>query len=157
MTDEMNAGAKPADHAQAQGSIGYGRGPVLAGAVLAALLIPVLLLGGFGAANAMTARHAARIAQIAEAPPTPNTGDESPGADHSATPPDRASDQIPVPPQPDTIYYIQRGDTLTALSAKFGQSIDSLANYNAVRNVNVISTGAVLRVPYIYVPTAPIK
>lgn len=54
----------------------------------------------------------------------------------------------------DEVYYIQDGDTLTSLSAKFGVSVDCLADYNAVRDVNVISAGSALRVPYLYVPTS---
>jgi LysM repeat protein len=119
---------------------------------VAAVLIPLLIMGGIGAASAMTATGAANSTHLTTAPPTPGPGDETPGSDDPSTPPDRNSDQTGVPTPADEIYYIQEGDTLTALSAQFGMSIDSIANYNAVRDVNVISEGAVLRVPFIYVP-----
>jgi LysM repeat protein len=156
MTDETNTRAKPVGRARTQGPWGYGKGTVVAAGVAAAVLIPLLIASGISAAGAMTAQRAVHTAQAAEALPTSDAGDESPGTKDPATPPDRDSDQTVVPPQEDTIYYIQEGDTLTALSAKFGQSIDSIANYNAVRDVNVISEGAVLRVPFIYLPPAAV-
>jgi LysM repeat protein len=136
----------------------YGKGPVVAGGIVAVVLVPLLILGGIGAVSAMTASGSASqsrpvatpTAAPTEAPPTavPSTA----GTDDPVTPPDRDSDQPEVIQHEDTIYYIQDGDTLTTLSAKFGMSIDYIADYNAVRDVNVISAGAVLRVPFIYVP-----
>ncbi|ROR76024.1 LysM domain-containing protein [Plantibacter flavus] len=124
---------------------------MIAGGASAAVLLGVLLVGGLGAANTMSAIADARAAQAVptmSVSPTPDTDD-------SVTPPDRDSDQNPVPEPVDEIYVIQEGDTLTDLSARFGMSIDYIANYNAVRDVNVISEGAVLRVPFIYIPPAP--
>lgn len=154
--DHQNRVAPPTQPARPRRPLGYGKGPLVAGSVMAAILVPLLIASGIGAASAMSNPRSAINSQPSEAPPTPDTGDESPGTDNPATPPDRDSDQTVAPPPEDTIYYIQRGDTLTALSAKFGMSIDYIANYNAVRDVNIINEGAVLRVPYIYVPPAPL-
>lgn len=45
------------------------------------------------------------------------------------------------------IYTIQRYDTLTQISAWMGFSVDEIANYNEIRDANIISEGASLRVP----------
>ena len=151
MTNDLNdmaSATQTAGRTLVHGSATLGRGPVVAATAVAAVLIAVLIAGGFSAAGAMTAPRAA----TSEAPQTPDTGDESPVTDDPSTPPDRDSDQTEVTPPADTIYSIREGDTLTALSAQFGMSIDSIAAYNAVRDVNVISAGAVLRVPFIYLP-----
>lgn len=119
--------------------------PVVTTAVLIAAVAALLAWGGVSAAGAMaTPRIPAQPA---------STGVETPVADPS-TPPDRDSDQTVEAPPEDTVYFIQRGDTLTSISAELGVSIDAIAEYNAVRDVNVISEGAVLRLPYIYIPPA---
>lgn len=46
-----------------------------------------------------------------------------------------------------TIYMIQKGDTLTKLSRQFSYSVDELANFNQIRNVNLIYANSVLRIP----------
>jgi hypothetical protein len=154
MTDDLNTNTQPVDRVRTPSSMGFGRGPLIAGSVVAGILIPLLLVSGIGAAQALSAPSAANSAHRTEAPPTSGPGDEAPETD-PVTPPDRDSDQTGVPPQEDEIYYIQDGDTLTELSARFDMSVDALANYNAVRDVNVISEGAALRVPFIYAPPAP--
>jgi LysM repeat protein len=45
------------------------------------------------------------------------------------------------------VYMIQPGDTLAKISAAFGYSADELANYNQIRNVNLIYANSALRVP----------
>lgn len=45
------------------------------------------------------------------------------------------------------VYIIQEGDTLSELSAVFGYSVDEIANFNQVRNVNLIYDGSALRIP----------
>lgn len=68
----------------------------------------------------------------------------------SAQTPDRGSDQDEAPfRSDDRIYTIVSGDTLVGISAKFGISVDSLADYNDIRNVDLIYTGSVLRIPAI--------
>lgn len=44
-------------------------------------------------------------------------------------------------------YQIRRGDTLSALAARFGTSVSALAKANGIKNVNLIYAGATLRVP----------
>jgi murein DD-endopeptidase MepM/ murein hydrolase activator NlpD len=43
-------------------------------------------------------------------------------------------------------YTIRRGDTLSALAARFNTSVSALARANGIRNVNLIYAGASLRV-----------
>lgn len=45
------------------------------------------------------------------------------------------------------VYLIAPGDTLTSLSAAFGYSVDELANFNQIRNVNLIYANSALRIP----------
>lgn len=45
------------------------------------------------------------------------------------------------------VYIIQEGDTLSRLSAVFGYSVDEIANFNEIRNVNLIYDGSALRIP----------
>ena len=45
------------------------------------------------------------------------------------------------------IYYVQKGDTLSYVSSVTGYSVDSLAEYNGIFNVNVIYAGSAIRIP----------
>ena len=53
----------------------------------------------------------------------------------------------PVPPVPSTTYTIQSGDTLTAISGRFGVSIDAIVRLNNIANPDLIYAGQVLRIP----------
>lgn len=44
-------------------------------------------------------------------------------------------------------YFIQSGDTLSGISSYVHYSVDELANYNEIRNVDLIYAGSVLRIP----------
>lgn len=146
MTDNENRDATATGGSQT----GFGKGPVLVAAGVAVALAALLIPSGIGVAQALSTPP---LAVSTQAPSNPETGAETPVADPSALP-DRDSDPTPSPTPADRIYSIEPGDTLTSISAKLGMSVDSIAAYNAVRNVDVISEGAVLRVPFIYVPPA---
>lgn len=45
------------------------------------------------------------------------------------------------------VYMIQDGDTLSQLSAAFGFSVDELASFNHIRDVDIIYANSSLRVP----------
>lgn len=45
------------------------------------------------------------------------------------------------------IYLIEYGDTLSKLSKAFGYSVDELANFNQIRDVNLIYADSSLRIP----------
>lgn len=167
MTEEnMRGDDSPRAVAPKGRALDYGVGPVLVVGALSVLLIGGLvgaLAGGFPAnvaANAATS--SATPGEEVSSPSVDIDEDEGEGENPKGEPstlPDRGSDQneeeVVTPSEPtheDVIYYIQRGDTLTALSARFGVSVDYFAEYNAIRDVNIINEGAVLRVPYIYIP-----
>lgn len=48
----------------------------------------------------------------------------------------------------DVVYTIVSGDTLVSISAETGVSVDMLAEYNSIRNVNVIYEDSSLVIPY---------
>ncbi len=49
--------------------------------------------------------------------------------------------------QSGSVYTVKSGDTLSALAAKFGVSVASIANANNIKNVNFISIGQKLSIP----------
>jgi len=57
-------------------------------------------------------------------------------------------DAQPVPPgDACTWYTVQRGDTLTKVAAKYGSTVQAIAQRNGLRNVNLIYVGQRLCVP----------
>ena len=49
--------------------------------------------------------------------------------------------------QGDNVYIISRGDTLTSISAHYGVSVDEIAKYNQISDVNMIYADSALRIP----------
>lgn len=45
------------------------------------------------------------------------------------------------------VYYIKEGDTLSSISDKVLYSVDELAKYNKIKDVNLIYAGSALRIP----------
>lgn len=45
------------------------------------------------------------------------------------------------------IYLVKKGDTLTDVSARISYSVDEIAEYNHIKDVNLIYAGETLRVP----------
>lgn len=45
------------------------------------------------------------------------------------------------------VYLIQKGDTLSEISAKVLYSVDELAEYNKIKDVNLIYADSALRIP----------
>src|SRR5512141_1877241 len=55
---------------------------------------------------------------------------------------------LPPPPPPGQVYYVQRGDTLRKIAAKFGTTVDALLRLNPqITNPNVIYVGQGITVP----------
>ena len=48
---------------------------------------------------------------------------------------------------PDRIYLVQKGDTLSKISGMVSFSVDELAEYNHIKNVDLIYEGEALRIP----------
>jgi LysM repeat protein len=55
----------------------------------------------------------------------------------------------PTPAQAggETIYVVQRGDTLAKIAAKYGVTVKQIVDLNSIANPNLISTGQKLRIP----------
>jgi LysM repeat protein len=45
------------------------------------------------------------------------------------------------------IYLVEKGDTLTDVSSRISYSVDEIAEYNHIKDVNLIYAGETLRVP----------
>lgn len=54
---------------------------------------------------------------------------------------------VVVDPEGNMIYLVKKGDTLSGISGIVGYSVDELAKYNHIKNVNRIYTGESLRIP----------
>jgi len=61
--------------------------------------------------------------------------------------PEEETEEIEEPEGEDVVYTIVWGDTLSALSAKTGYSVEYLAEYNNIKNPNLIIAGHTLRYP----------
>lgn len=54
---------------------------------------------------------------------------------------------VVVDPEGNMVYIVKKGDTLSAVSRLVGYSVDELAEYNHIKNVNLIYTNESLRIP----------
>ena len=67
----------------------------------------------------------------------------------------------PAPPAPPpggtTTYVVQRGDTLGAIAARYGTTVNELASLNCLMNPNLIYVGQVLKVPGGPSPAPPVE
>lgn len=52
----------------------------------------------------------------------------------------------------DTVRYIVWGDTLSQVSFESGVSVERLAEYNSISNVDLIYADSALRIPYVLIP-----
>ena len=46
-----------------------------------------------------------------------------------------------------TTHKVQKGETLSAIAARYGVSVDEIANANNIKNKNLIRTGQILNIP----------
>ena len=53
----------------------------------------------------------------------------------------------PAQPAGDTVYTVVKGDTLSKIAAKYGTTVQALAKYNGITNVNLIHVGQTIRIP----------
>lgn len=54
---------------------------------------------------------------------------------------------VVVDPDGNMVYIVKKGDTLSAVSGIVGYSVDELAEYNHIKNVNLIYINESLRIP----------
>lgn len=118
-----------------------------------------LVAGGIASATNIPAAFGVGAETISVTPDSSESPDETPTDDEITPSPDDVvsepvdSDESILKNEPtDTVYYVTSGDTLTSISYDTGISVDRLAEYNSIRDVNVIYADSALRVPYILVP-----
>lgn len=156
--------------AATRGPLGYGRGVVMLAGGLAIGLMPVLVGGSIAMASAMSTPPAVSASQD----PTEdgsttdpdrdsgqddgtNDGSSQDGADGTAGKDgaegenDKGEASKPensVEYKSDTTHMVEWGETLTSISMRYGVSVDMLAEYNHIRDVNLIYADSAMLVPY---------
>lgn len=50
-------------------------------------------------------------------------------------------------PQTDLVHIVKAGDTLGGIAKKYGTTYQALAEYNGIKNPNIISVGQVIKIP----------
>src|SRR5215217_7238821 len=53
----------------------------------------------------------------------------------------------PPPPSSGQTYYVQKGDTLRKIAARFGTTVDAILKINSISNPNVIYVGQAISIP----------
>jgi LysM repeat protein len=61
----------------------------------------------------------------------------------------------PVTPPPPTSYTVVSGDTLSALAATLGRTVDQLGRFNNMADPNILLVGQVLQIPPVSYAAAP--
>lgn len=90
--------------------------------------------------------------------PDPGTGSDDNGDDTTddqpTTPPGHPGDpgDWEYNSQGDVLHTVQWGDTLSSISSQYGVSVDQLAWYNGIKDVNLIYEDSILRVPVLAIP-----
>lgn len=72
----------------------------------------------------------------------------------------KATSTDTTPTQPtagETVYTVQKGDTLSKIANKYGTTYQKLASYNGIVNPNVISVGQKIKIPGSGVRTYTVK
>lgn len=155
--------------APTRGPLGYGRGVVMLAGGFAVALIPALVGGSIAMADAMTTPPAAVATQDPTDGSTTDPGrdsgqddgqDGANGSDQDGTTgqtDDNGSDQTDGTDQSDeqateykddVIHTVAWGETLTSISRDYGVSVDMLAEYNHIRDVDLIYADSAMLVPY---------
>ena len=86
----------------------------------------------------------APLTPVTPSPPTPIP---------AATSAPAAPQPAPAPAGGETIYVVQRGDTLAKIAAKYGVTVKQIVDLNSIANPNLISAGQKLRIPVAAAPT----
>lgn len=139
------------------------------------VVLALALAGGVGLSASLVDQYSAQAAGTTQPSPSAPTQDGEPSGEPGdptevSTPGELGSpSQDPESSQPpghdsgpnegsddelreDVIHQVVRGDTLSSLSAKYSVSVDQLAEYNEIADVNLIYSGSALRVPYSLIP-----
>jgi LasA protease len=62
---------------------------------------------------------------------------------------------LPEPSPPPQVYVVQRGDTLSAIAARFGCDVNALIEVNGITDPNALQVGQQLDVPTTQIETGP--
>ena len=123
------------------GSTGVGGGlqRVRRGPNPAAIVLGVLLLGVLAAAGwyFLNARGDGAVPAVATTPSETATVSVLPSASPTPSPTEAAGET----------YEIQAGDSLSAIAAQFGTTVEALAAENEITDINRITVGQVLVIP----------
>ena len=57
----------------------------------------------------------------------------------------KVEDPVKTDPK-ETIYVVQKGDTLSGIAKKYGTTVKALAEKNNIKNVNLIYTGQKIKI-----------
>ncbi len=90
------------------------------------------------------ARESAPSTALPEAQPSHPPAD--PGTP-AAAPMGENAGNLPEPPSAPQVYVVQPGDTLSAIAARLGCSVEALAQANGLANPNALQVGQQLQVP----------
>jgi len=131
-----------------------GRGLRIAGAlvVIAAVVAFAAARWPFGSVGTGTASPSPTAASVAS--PTPRVT-PAPTSAATATPvPTPAASRTPRPtrsPKPTAAaartYTVKSGDTLSAIAARFGTTVQAIVKLNGIKNPSLIRPGQVLKIP----------
>lgn len=161
-----NEAVKPdtgaADGGTVHGPLGYGRGVVMLAGGLAIVLMPILVGGSIAMASAMSTPPAISASQDpteggSNTDPDRDSGQDDGQKDGSSS--DGSSTEggddstgqdgsDSVEYKSDTIHTVVWGETLTSISMRYGVSVDMLAEYNHIRDVDLIYADSAMLVPY---------
>lgn len=157
----------PVGPARRKSAFSYGMVPVATAGGLTLLCAGLLGFGGLASINnapggnvgappgTSTSASPSALASpgITASPSDPSvtTTDGGTSTTSPTNPPERESAPEKVSPT-DTVYTIVWGDTLTRISLDTGRSIERLAEYNGIPNVDLIYANATLTIPYLLIP-----
>lgn len=127
--------------------------PSLGRAMASGVLVSALMLVGAGCGRSAPVDA---LGQTEGDPDIAGVTVTSPDAVIEATPtsPGETTTTTAAPAQPQQVLYtVQPGDTLSVIAGNFGVSIDELAAYNGITDINSLVPGVELAIPP--APTGP--
>lgn len=97
------------------------------------------------AANQLANPDSLELGQILTIP-EPGTTDIS-AVETTPSPTEAAGGDATSEPDQETVYIVQPGDTLFRIALTYGVTVDELADYNNIANVNDLDVGQEIRIP----------
>ncbi len=97
------------------------------------------------AANSLANPNALEIGQVLTIPEPGSVDLSSPATPEPATDNEEAT-AVPAPTE-EQVYIVQAGDTLFRIALNFNTTIEALADYNNITNINALELGQEIRIP----------